>query len=137
MCNPELFPILYNRKLRGGLGGFLPESNDLTIGLIPLRKNRWSEMRVRLPNPSTTGGRMKTDNFLDKNPMLALRPIESIQGYRENREDLKSYLNSVFTISYHKMLWCNGLWMKKSFQIVKKVLDFAPIVPYISSRDWE
>ena len=66
---------------------------------------------------------MKTDNFLDKNPMLALRPIESIQGYRENREDLKSYLNSVFTISYHKMLWCNGLWMKKSFQIVKKCLS--------------
>ena len=40
-----------NKENNSGRGGFLPESNDLSIGLIPLRKNRWLEMRVRLLNP--------------------------------------------------------------------------------------
>ena len=40
-----------NKENNSGRGGFLPESNDLSIGLIPLRKNCWLEIGVRLPPP--------------------------------------------------------------------------------------
>tara|TARA_Y100000034_G_C6776997_1_gene346992 strand:+ start:435 stop:599 length:165 start_codon:yes stop_codon:yes gene_type:complete len=48
--------------------------------------------------------------------MLALRLFESIQGYRENREDLKSYLNSIFTIAYTQDVVFIGFRKEKKFQ---------------------
>jgi|ETNvirnome_2_300_1030623.scaffolds.fasta_scaffold08228_2 hypothetical protein len=42
---------MISHKNKSGRGGFLPESNDPSTGLIPLEKVRWSEIGVRFPNP--------------------------------------------------------------------------------------
>jgi len=88
--------------LRGRLGGFLPESNDSSIGLIPLRKNCWLEIGVRFPFAYTTGGRMRKLTKILCWPygsLIRFLSIEKIEGYGI------FFISDLFTIGYHNILW--------------------------------